>query len=152
MIDIRNTLITWLPPVLWMLFISPFNGLLTSHSTSSIVMPFITWLLPQASLNTAETVHMLMRKTGHFLEYAVLASLLFRAFGGKGKPFRFSYILYAGLISLGYSALDEYLQTFIPARTGAVRDWLIDASGVVCALGILSIRTKRTRQDSESGG
>jgi VanZ family protein len=90
-----------------------------------------------------ETLHGLLRKAGHFLEYAFLAFLLFRAFRGRGKPFRYTWILYAGLISLGYSALDEYLQAFIPARTGSFFDWIIDASGIACSLGILMIRGKR---------
>jgi VanZ family protein len=141
----------WLPPLLWMLFISPLNGILTSHNTSSFVMPLITWLLPDAGMHAAETIHIILRKAGHFLEYAFLALLLFRAFSRRGKTFRLNYIFYAGLISLGYSALDEYLQTFIPARTGSFRDWVIDASGVVCALGILAIRNKHKGNNSESG-
>jgi VanZ family protein len=145
MIDLRNAVIYWLPPVLWMLFISPLNELLTSRSTSSLVMPLITWLLPYASQKTAEAMHMILRKTGHFLEYAFLAFLLFRAFSSRRKTFQFTYILYAALISLGYSALDEYLQTFSPARTGSFQDWLIDASGVACSLGILSIRKIRDK-------
>jgi VanZ family protein len=144
MFTIKNAVIYWLPPIIWMLFISPLNGLLTSHSTSSFVMPLITLLLPQASLNTAETIHIILRKTGHFLEYAFLAFLLFRALSSGGTNVQFSHILYAALISFGYSALDEYLQTFTPARTGSALDWLIDASGIACSLVILSIRKMRT--------
>lgn len=138
----RNAVIYWLPPVLWMLFISPINELLTSHSTSSFVIPLITWLWPQASQNAVEGIHIILRKTGHFLEYALLAFLLLRAFSKGGRAYRLSYIFYAAIISIGYSAMDEYLQTFIPARTGSARDWLIDISGVAFSLGILSIRKK----------
>ena len=143
MTTLRNALVFWLPPVLWMVFISPVNDLLTSHSTSSLIMPLITWLLPRASQHTSETLHILLRKTGHFLEYAFLAFLLFRGFRGSKKTLQFTWILYAGLISLGYSAMDEYMQTFIPARTGSFYDWLIDSLGILFALGILSGKHKK---------
>jgi VanZ family protein len=143
MTTLRNALVFWLPPVLWMIFISPVNDLLTSHSTSSLIMPLITWLLPRASQHTSETLHILLRKTGHFLEYAFLAFLLFRGFRGSKKTLQFTWILYAGLISLGYSAMDEYMQTFIPARTGSFYDWLIDSLGILFALGILSGKHKK---------
>jgi VanZ family protein len=143
MTTLRNALVFWLPPVLWMIFISPVNDLLTSHSTSSLIMPLITWLLPRASQHTSETLHILLRKTGHFLEYAFLAFLLFRGFRGSKKTLQFTWILYAGLISLGYSAMDEYMQTFIPTRTGSFYDWLIDSLGILFALGILSGKHKK---------
>ena len=143
MTTLRNALVFWLPPVLWMIFISPVNDLLTSHSTTSLIMPLITWLLPRASQHTSETLHILLRKTGHFLEYAFLAFLLFRGFRGSKKTLQFTWILYAGLISLGYSAMDEYMQTFIPARTGSFYDWLIDSLGILFALGILSGKHKK---------
>jgi len=143
MTTLRNALVYWLPPVVWMIFISPVNDLLTSHSTSSLIMPLITWLLPHASRHTADTLHILLRKAGHFVEYAFLAFLLFRGFRGIKKTYQYTWILYAGLISLGYSAMDEYMQTFIPARTGSFYDWLIDSSGIACSLAILSWKNKR---------
>lgn len=143
MINLRNALIYWLPPAVWMIFISPLNNLLTAHSTSSLIMPLIAWLLPDASRHVSETLHILLRKTGHFLEYAFLAFLLFRGFRGSNKSFQFIWLLYAGLISLGYSALDEYMQTFVPGRTGSFYDWLIDASGIACSLGIILSKNKR---------
>jgi VanZ family protein len=39
--------------------------------------------------------------------------------------------------------MDEYIQTFIPARTGSFYDWLIDSSGIACSLAILSWKNKR---------
>ncbi|MBS1112857.1 MAG: putative rane protein [Nitrospirae bacterium] len=143
MINLRNAFIYWLPPVAYMIFISPMNDLLTSHSTSSLIMPLITWFFPDASQHTSETLHILLRKTGHFLEYAFLAFLLFRGFRGSRKTYQYTWILYAGLISLGYSALDECLQTFIPARTGSFYDWLIDSSGIACSIGMLLWKKKR---------
>ncbi len=143
MTDRKTIFVYWIPPVAWMVFISPVNALLTSQRTSSFFMPLIAWLLPQASLHMTATLHILLRKTGHFLEYALLAFLLFRAFRGGRQAFELTWIVYAGLISLGYSALDEYLQTFTLTRTGSLYDWIIDASGIACSLGLLVWKKRR---------
>lgn len=127
----------------WMIFISPLNSLLTSGETSSLVLPFISWLMPHLTPSVKATLHIIFRKTGHFLGYAFLAFLLFRAIRGGAKTVRFSSILFAGLISFGYAALDEYLQTFIPTRTGSFYDWLIDSCGIAIALSILVWRSKK---------
>jgi VanZ family protein len=133
-----NFALYWLPPIAWMIIISPFNALLASESTSSFLMPLLQWLLPFASQSTVEIIHLLIRKTGHFLEYAFLALLLVRAFRGYKQTWRFQWILYAGLIATGYAAMDEYMQSFMPTRTGAVYDWFIDTSGVCFSLGMVT--------------
>jgi VanZ family protein len=140
-----NFIVYRLPPLVWMVFISPLNDLLTSQSTSSFIVPIIKWLFPHASDDAVLTLHLLIRKTSHFLEYALLAFLLFRGFRGGNKTWRPAWVLYAGLIAVGYGFLDEYVQTFIPSRTGSLYDWLIDSSGAVSALGIVSIKGSRIK-------
>jgi VanZ family protein len=49
------------------------------------------------------------------------------------------WILYAGVITIVYSSLDEFFQTFIPSRTGEFSDWIIDVAGAVFALCIIII-------------
>ncbi len=71
-----------------------------------------------------------LRKLAHISEYAVLTFLLFRALNGnqlnKKKILFFSF-----LISFLYAISDEYHQTFILGRNGAVRDVLIDSIGMI---------------------
>lgn len=136
-------LIYWIPPLAWMIFISPLNSLLTTRETSAVFLPLLSWVLPHLTPETKATLHVIFRKMGHFLGYALLASLLFRAFRGGAKTLRFSPVVAAGLISLGYAALDEYLQTLIPARTGSFYDWIIDSCGIASALSILLWKKKR---------
>jgi VanZ family protein len=73
------------------------------------------------------------------LEYALLAFLLFRAFRGKSRDWNMKWILYAGMITIGYSSLDEFFQTLIPSRTGEFSDWIIDVAGAVFALCIIFV-------------
>ena len=134
-------LIYWLPPILWMAFLFPLtNDSLTVQSTSSILEPIIRWLFPGASNATVEMIHIVIRKTCHFIEYSLLAFLLFRAFRGKRKVVQMRWILYAGCIAVGYGALDEFLQTLTPLRSGSLYDWMIDTSGVVAALWIITAK------------
>jgi VanZ family protein len=53
------------------------------------------------------------------------------------------WILYAGIITIGYSSLDEFFQTLIPSRTGELSDWIIDVAGAVFALCMITIMKKK---------
>ena len=46
---------------------------------------------------------------------------------------RFSSI---GLIGMAYGAIDEWTQQFVPGRTPDPYDYLADAAGLWCAIGI----------------
>jgi len=122
---------------MWFLF--PTNDALTVESTSHILVPLLNWLFPNADPLTIDSFHILARKTIHFFEYALLAFLLFRAFKGANKNWQMKWILYAGIITIGYSSLDEFFQTIIPSRTGSFSDWMIDSAGAVFALCIITI-------------
>jgi VanZ family protein len=128
------------PPIAWMAFIFPTNNFLTFSSTSRIIVPIIKWLFPHASQNTIETLHMIIRKCGHFFEYGFLAYLLFRGIRRGNKGLNLKWIIYAGLITIGYGTLDEFLQTFISSRTGSFYDWMIDSAGTVFVLSFIYIK------------
>jgi VanZ family protein len=137
----KDFIIYWLPPIAWMAFIFPTNNFLTFNSTSRIIVPIIKWLLPHANQYTIETLHMMIRKCGHFFEYGFLAYLLLRGIRGGNKRLNLKWIIYAGLITIGYGALDEFLQTFISSRTGSVYDWMIDSAGTVFVLSFIYIKS-----------
>lgn len=74
-----------------------------------------------------------VRKCAHFSEYAVLgvmATGLWRSLPTRRRP-------PAWLMALGISLVpvaDECIQLFVPGRTGALRDVLIDLSGAATGL------------------
>ncbi|MFZ5908133.1 MAG: VanZ family protein [Nitrospirota bacterium] len=138
----KTILSYWFPVIVWMAFINPLNKGLTAENTSRFLIPFLMWLMPDAGSETIILYHTAIRKTAHFLEYALLALLLYRAFRAGRKDWRYGWTLGAGVIALGYAALDEYLQSMIAARTGSPYDLLIDTAGVLCAMGILLVRKR----------
>lgn len=142
-INLKTFFVYWLPPLVWMAFIFPTNESLSSHDTSQIIVPVLKWLLPYAGQATFDALHTAIRKFAHFFSYALLAFLLLRAFRGNNSIWRPQWAVYAGLIAIGYGLLDEYAQTFIQSRTGSFYDWMIDSSGVIVMLGLISVKNKK---------
>jgi VanZ family protein len=139
----KNFLSFWLPVIAWMILINPLNKGLTAEHTSRLIVPILIWLFPSASAETIDWMHTMIRKISHFIEYAILTFLLFRAFRAGRKVRRPAWVVAAGVIALAYAGLDEFMQTMVAGRTGSPFDWLIDSAGIVCALGIFLIRKVR---------
>jgi VanZ family protein len=80
----------------------------------------------------------------HFSGFFVLAGLAMLA-GWKTS----SYKLVLALI--GYAALTEILQYFIPGRSFSVLDWMADSLGVLIASLIFSLVSKRVPFFTKTG-
>jgi VanZ family protein len=83
------------------------------------------------------------RKTAHFLEYMVLAALLFNALKNKNL---FRTLILSIVIVLCYSISDEIHQHFIPGRAMRIFDVCVDLSGIVTGAGILYLRNGKKGQ------
>jgi VanZ family protein len=78
--------------------------------------------------NVLDTVDHIVRKTAHFMEYAILASAIeLHYWITKRKGIRF--ILLSILFSFLYAATDEFHQLFVPGRSGECKDVMIDTVG-----------------------
>jgi VanZ family protein len=138
------------PLLLWaaLIFIGSSNLLSAPHTSLFLVRP-IQWLFPHASDETLRTLHFLLRKAGHFSEYAILALLAARAFRtSTSELFRSHWFLISLLLVIAYSLSDEFHQSFVPSRTASIYDSLIDTVGGLAALVLVAGRKhKRDRQD-----
>jgi len=136
----------YLPLIAWMAFISlASSASFSASNTSSVIGPLLKWLFPNASEETLIFLHFLLRKAGHFLEYAILGFLAGRAFSNSPKQsVRKRWIgISAGLIIV-YALVDELHQSFVPSRTASLSDSLVDISGGITALLIFKAgRSKR---------
>ena len=85
---------------------------------------------PEKVNNLYETVHHFIRKTAHFLEYALLSFLVFLL--AKCYNLRTGMCI---LISLGYCLLfaifDEWHQLSVEGRSGEIKDVMIDFCGSI---------------------
>jgi VanZ family protein len=120
----------------WLVFISfASTSGFSAANTSQIFRPVILWLFPTLSESRLETLHFLVRKMGHFTEYAVLGFFAWRAFVTSSNEFiqRHWFQLGSGLVVF-YALLDEFHQRFEPTRTGSIYDSGIDVAGGLTVL------------------
>lgn len=85
----------------------------------------------------AELIHPKVRKLAHMTEYfclAIAVSFPFYVYSLRGIPL----MLVAGVICVGFAALDEYHQSFVAGRGPSPRDVMIDSIGIF--FGILAVR------------
>lgn len=107
----------WLPPAIWLALI------------------FLASSQPGSTYPDLGALDFFAKKLAHFLIYAVLYILLFRAFATLRWAGQSTYRthLFPILIAILYAISDEVHQTFVPSRNGAIRDVCIDSAGVLMA-------------------
>ena len=140
----------YLPLLFWMaLIFLASTGELSASNTNLVLQPLLRWFFPHLSDERIALVHVLVRKSGHFTEYAILGFLAGRAFISSGhRRLRQSWFLAALVLVSLYALSDEYHQSFVPARTASIYDSLIDTAGGLTALLLLGWRTKRRKQQT----
>lgn len=123
----------WWPVVGWMSLIFLFStDLFSGANTSSFLGPFLSSLFPAMTADQIETVHLTVRKLGHWGEYFVLAVLIARALNAQTQ--RQSQLRRAAsaiAIATLYAASDEWHQSFVPSRSASIVDVLIDCFGAI---------------------
>ena len=109
-------------------------------------MALIFLLSAQSDLPPVERVS---DKTLHVLAYFVFGLLCLRATHGGIRPLRAGPALAALLLVVGYGALDEWHQSWVPGRTPSVLDWVADSvgAGLACAALALWSRIRPTRRE-----
>jgi VanZ family protein len=140
-------LAAWGPVVLWMAVIAWLSGdQFSDRQTAAWLagVPFVAALgLSPAAIDTA---NLILRKSAHFVEYAALATLTYRALGvGATRRSRWARLLGALLLAVGFASLDEVHQRFTLTRTGTARDVVVDALGATAGAlvgGLLLVRRR----------
>jgi VanZ family protein len=144
----------WWPALVWAVVISTFStGVFTSENTSRIIVPVLHWLFPGASGDTLSLIHHFIRKTGHVTEYFILSLLILRGIRAGQRGAKLGWAVVAIAIVAAYASLDEFHQSFVPGRTAAVSDVLLDTAGgiaaqVVVALVVLLGDIRQKRRDN----
>ncbi|HBG76096.1 VanZ family protein [Eubacteriales bacterium mix99] len=139
--DRKNTRYVWTLPVLWMCIIFAFSHQPGNDSSrmSGGITQIIESMAGFLNINTDRfDLHLFVRKSAHFLEFAVLGALFFAAFRpASRRPSPRSGLrtgLRAQAAGMAYAATDELHQLFVPGRSCQVRDMLIDSCGVLLAV------------------
>lgn len=123
--------------VIWLLGSSSFS----SAATSPDLLDWLSWLVSDLDYRARYRLLMGIRKSAHFVEYAILAVLTFRAalLSAPRNPIT-TAVWVALFIVASLASADEARQAFSPDRTGSPYDVLIDlAGGVIAILGVVVI-------------
>jgi VanZ family protein len=133
----------WLPVIAWAIVISwaSTDAFSASH-TSQYIIPALHWLIPHASAETVDRLHFFIRKSAHFTEYFVFSFLLLRAIRGQHRGWQVRWAIAALAIAAGYSALDEFHQSFVPSRTASPWDSLLDTTGAATTQALVWLRSR----------
>jgi VanZ family protein len=93
-----------------------------------------------------DRLHVVLRKGGHFLGYGIFGYLWFHAFSATFP--NGTRIIWAGLaIACAFliASLDEWHQSFSPARTGHFGDVVLDTCGALVLVSMAMVAIRRYR-------
>lgn len=109
----------WIPVIVWAGVIFLFSTLVVVKSPEFNLVDFI------------------VKKSAHFVEYAILALLLYRALINTTRLSKKKAGMLTVLFIVFYGISDEYHQSFTPGREPAIRDILIDSLGGATSLFLI---------------
>ena len=127
----------WLPSAIWLaVIVTESTNLGSADHTSRILYPIFHFLFGMDPARFAGW-HVVLRKTGHFVGYFTLSVLLFRSwrasFPRLSTRWCLQWATLAFLCTLLVATFDEWHQTFLPSRTGTVRDVILDSTAGLVA-------------------
>ena len=128
---IKKLLFRWLPALIVMTVIfvmSNTPGTQVSQNSSPITDPLRVVQYKTTLFSCLPPIRWL--KVGHIAGYAVLGLALYRGFALSGIGNEF----YPTLVSFGYACSDELHQNFVPGRSGAFSDILLDTAAAFAAV------------------
>ncbi len=145
---VREFLVYVLPLLAWMAFIFPvWNPALGSSSIYETYASVFRRLLPHASQEALDLSYIICRKSLHYIEYGLLAFLFYRAFRDGRRPLWSRRTGFqAGAAAAVYAFVDEFLQSFVPNRSGSPFDWAVDFAGILTALALIAWAGRRRKE------
>jgi VanZ family protein len=116
----------------------------SAQHTGAILMKIWLWLAGSVDLRTFNRVHILIRKSAHVSEYAILSALCFRAVRGRlHGVWQARWVLPAIIAPLLVAIIDEWHQSLVPSRKSSARDVLLDLAGACVAQIVIWIVVRR---------
>lgn len=135
----------------WLAVIVYESTRLSSNVTGAYLWHILRWLHVPLSAHAFSELHHILRKAGHVTGYGILCLLAFRAWfhtlgGVLHKSLRPRCAWLALSLTLLTAILDEWHQSFDPARTSSARDVGLDMVGgaVFLILALFVFRLWRT--------
>lgn len=138
----RRKVVAWAWVLAWGLVIWTFGtDDFSFEESSDAIYPWLDWLTGDLDYRTRYRIYVGIRKSAHFIEYAILALLTFRAALIAAARTQLATAAWTALFIVAcLASADEARQSFSAVRTGSPYDVLIDISGgLVMILGLVVI-------------
>lgn len=143
----RRIILAWAAVVFWAGVVWTLGGdAFSLAETSKFISPMIEAIFGDIDGRTKWKIFLTVRKSAHFVEYAILALLTFRAALLSAPRNQLATAAWVALFLVATLATaDEARQAFSTARSGSPYDVLIDLTGGVFAILGLLLITRRMR-------
>lgn len=89
-------------------------------------------------------------KLAHFIEYALLGTLIARTFGRSVTSSRVGAFMFLLAIGATIGAVDETIQGYVPDREMSIYDWMADVAGAGAAIWF-TMRRRRSPVPVDGG-
>ncbi|WP_422484695.1 VanZ family protein [Gudongella sp. DL1XJH-153] len=142
----------WLLVLAWMAIIFYLSSQQAADSNqlstgiTKIIVDLISGVFPGLAPQVQWLNH-IVRKNAHFIAYFILGLLQINALYVNGLGGRKAFITALAICFL-YAVSDEFHQTFVPGRSGELRDVIIDSMGSLTAIGIYTIGRVKFRKSN----
>ena len=165
-LPVKSLLRYWGPPAVWLaLIVVESTDALSAAHTGGMLSHLLTAIFGTVSMTAVEALNHVLRKTGHFVGYAVLSWLMFRALRGtcaemwereEEKPpeerrerLRLAWMAIAAVFTFLVASADEAHQAMLPGRTGVFTDVLLDTAGALFAqFALIALNGRRNGNGS----
>jgi VanZ family protein len=128
----------WWPALLCAIMISVLStDTFSAEHTGTVLSVILHWLKPDMNWRQFDFIHLIVRKSAHFIEYFIFYLLLYRGIRGARQGWHWSWALTAWGIAAFYSILDEVHQMFVASRGPSAWDSLLDSTSAFIGLIVL---------------
>jgi VanZ family protein len=142
----------WLPPIFWGLAVLAMAGDWGADKNTYGLLRFLLSWFWDLTTGQLDLINFYVRKTGHFLAYALMYLLWFRAFRAQTDFGPWRACLWSLGFCLFFSSMDEGRQCFYACRGASVYDVLLDMSGAgLAAMIAAAVWPPGTRTAAISG-
>ncbi len=136
-----------MPVALWLAIIAvESSDWLSAQHTGSFLYALLSAMLGHVDPQKFAVFHAVLRKVGHFVGYGILSVLFFRALRASIITTIARLCAWSVALTFVVASLDELHQSFLPSRTGTVRDVLLDTIGAACLQAIVLLALRRQRR------
>lgn len=121
-------------PILWalLIFFLSHQPAEVSSGQSGVLVSQLQTIAPGADV---ALLTFIVRKGAHVVAYFILGILVYNALRRTRLPWQQPGVgVVAGTVCLLYACSDELHQTFVPGRSGEVRDVLLDSTAAVVGI------------------